>query len=134
MPTSTAVFRWPLSPSTDHRVALFLIIGSLATPLAGLRAGAIETWRQENAAAFGRGRLDRVVVSDSGTIRLARNVRPLGKFQAAQVWDLARGADGTIYAATSTPGRVLRLDAGTESWSDRARIARFTGSFSGDAT
>ncbi len=69
----------------------------------------VETWRQEGASAFGKGREDRVVISDSGRVRLAARVAPTAPLEAARVWDLAR-AGGSVFAATGDEGRIFRRD------------------------
>ena len=70
----------------------------------------LETWRQETASVFAKGRRDHVVVSDSGRIRLAQALSPLGTLDATRVWDLARTPGGEIYAATGDMGKVFRRD------------------------
>src|SRR5581483_4143665 len=76
-----------------------------------------DAWRHDTAAAFAKARKDGVVVSDSGTVRLARPVHSLGKLDAERVWALARGKNGAIFAATGDEGRVFRREAGGE-WAD----------------
>ncbi|MDG3003020.1 hypothetical protein [Paludisphaera mucosa] len=89
------------------------MIASIATTL--VAAGAIrlyaklETWRQESASAFARHHREGVVVSDQGRVRLGRALVPTAPLAADRVWDLARAADGAVYAATGDSGRVFRL-------------------------
>jgi hypothetical protein len=71
----------------------------------------LETWREESAAAFARGHREQVVISDSGRIRLGQVLGPLGTLDAARVWDLARTADGALYAATGDAGKVFRRES-----------------------
>ena len=72
--------------------------------------GRLETWREESASAFGKGRRERVVVSDSGRVRLGHALKPLGSLDAPRVWDLARGPRGEVFAATGDEGKVFRRD------------------------
>jgi hypothetical protein len=90
--------------------ALVLGMAVSATVLAGwLPALArLETWREESASAFGKGRRDRVVIADNGRVRLGQTLKPLGSLDAARVWDLARGANDTLFAATGDDGKVFR--------------------------
>lgn len=102
--------------SSDRRVvglATLALLGLLAPPL---RAGKVETWRQDTAAAFGRAKKERVVVADSGRVRLGHALRPAGSLEATRVWDLARAADGSIYAATGDAGKVFRRPAEGGDW------------------
>src|SRR4051812_43961422 len=71
----------------------------------------LETWRQESASAFNKGRRDRVVVSDNSRVRLGHALKPLGSLDAVRVWDLARGPRGEVYAATGDEGKVFRRDS-----------------------
>src|SRR5690242_6190431 len=68
----------------------------------------LETWREESASAFGKGRREGVVVSDNGLVRLGRALKPLGSLDAVRVWDLARGPHNELYAATGDVGKVFR--------------------------
>ncbi|WP_165219284.1 hypothetical protein [Aquisphaera insulae] len=71
----------------------------------------LETWRQEGPAGFARNRRERIVLSDQGRARLGRELEPTGSLPAERVWDLARGKDGAVYAATGDGGKVFRRDA-----------------------
>ena len=70
----------------------------------------LETWREENALAFGKGHRDRVVISDSGRVRLGHALKPLGSLDAAHVWDLAFGPKGDLFAATGDEGKVFHRE------------------------
>lgn len=88
------------------------LVSAAVVIVGGLEAlGKLETWREDSAAAFGKGKRERVVVSDNGRVRLGHALRPLGSIDAARVWDLARGPQGEIYAATGDEGKVYRHDA-----------------------
>ncbi len=83
--------------------------GSLLLVLTTAALGAkVETWRQEGATAFAKGHREDVVISDSGRVRLAQAIRPTARVDAVRVWDLARSADGSIFAATGNEGKVFR--------------------------
>ncbi|HEU5117390.1 MAG TPA: WD40 repeat domain-containing protein, partial [Isosphaeraceae bacterium] len=69
-----------------------------------------ELWRQDSSSAFAKGKTERVVVSDSGVIRLGRAVSRVGRLEESHVWDLARSAEGSLYAATGDHGKVYRLE------------------------
>lgn len=75
----------------------------------------LESWREENAATFNKARRERVVVSDSGKVRLGHALKPVGSLDAARVWDLALGKSGEVYAATGDGGKVFRRDDGADS-------------------
>ncbi len=85
-------------------VAGLLAVVSLAV------AGKVETWRNDTASAFGKGKKERVVVSDTGRVRLGHSLGPVGSMTASRVWDLAVTPKGVAYAATGDEGKVFRLD------------------------
>lgn len=89
--------------------ALLLLVAALGGPQSVL--GKLETWRQETSSAFTKGHRERVVISESGRVRLGQSLTPAGKLDAARVWDLARKADGTLFAATGDAGKVFRREA-----------------------
>ncbi len=66
-----------------------------------------EAWRHDNASDFKKAEKDRLIVSDSGTVRLAHAIGKVGEIEADRVWALARSKDGTLYAATGDEGRVF---------------------------
>jgi hypothetical protein len=82
-------------------------VGTIAAPWFPALAK-LETWREESASAFGKGKRERIVVADSGKVRLGHALKPLGTLEASRVWDLARGPDGELYAATGDEGKVFR--------------------------
>lgn len=85
------------------------LFGVLAA--ASLAIGAkVETWRHDSASAFGKGKKERVVVSDAGRVRLGHSLGPVDSMTAARVWDLAVDARGRVFAATGDEGKVFRLD------------------------
>src|SRR5208337_1790466 len=82
-----------------------------------LTAGAeakLQTWRQEGAAAFPKHHREHLVISDQGHVRLGRSLQPTGPLAAERVWDLARGRDGAIFAATGDSGKVFRQESQKE--------------------
>ena len=88
---------------------LIAVIGVFG--VASLAIGAkVETWRHDSASAFGKGKKERVVVSDTGRVRLGQSLGPVGSMTAARVWDIARDAEGGVYAATGDEGKVYKLD------------------------
>ncbi len=95
-----------------------LVLGTVTLLMALSALGAkVETWRQDASATFSKGKKERVVVSDSGRVRLGRKVEAVGSLEAVHVWDLARAADGSLYAATGSSGKVFRKEKGKADWS-----------------
>jgi hypothetical protein len=100
----------PASTATSTSALLVLLIAA-ACAIPPRAFGKLETWKQETASAFTKGHRERVVVSENGRVRLGQVLGPVGTIDATRVWDLARTADGTVYAATGDAGKVFRRDA-----------------------
>src|SRR3954454_9788980 len=90
-----------------------LLLGLMLAPALGIAGAALaklETWREETSSAFAKGRRERVVISDSGRVRLGQALNPQGTLDATHVWDLARTTGGDLYAATGDEGKVFRRE------------------------
>ena len=82
----------------------------LATRAMAPAEAKVETWRQEGPTAFAKCHRDGIVITDNGKVRLGHALSPLGSRVAERVWDLARGHDGVLYAATGDAGKVFRRE------------------------
>ena len=90
-----------------YLLSCLILLGS-ALGVGHLVLAKLETWREETASAFMKGRRERVVVSESGRVRLGQDLRAVGKLDATHVWDLVRTPQGVVYAATGDAGKVFR--------------------------
>jgi hypothetical protein len=73
------------------------------------RAAKVKVWHQHAPADYARARLRQAVVSNEGTLRLSRQLRPLADLDATHVWDLAEDGDGNLFAATGDEGKVFKV-------------------------
>jgi hypothetical protein len=94
---------------------LAVVIG-LAAVCAGpalpeCQAGKVKVWHQHTPAHYDRAQWKDAVLSSEGTLRLARQLRPLAALDADHVWDIAEDADGNLYAATGGDGKVWKIGA-----------------------
>jgi len=69
-------------------------------------------WTIATSTDLLKGTSDGVYVSLSGTLTAGPALTNRLTSTPAQVWSLAQGADGTLWAGTGGDGRVLRLRAG----------------------
>ena len=69
-------------------------------------------WRIEGARDFLDGETEGVSVDSEGHVRLAPASRLLHDPEAPNVWALAVGPKGVLYAGTGNEGKVLRIEAG----------------------
>lgn len=75
-------------------------------------------WDASTAAEFARGELEGTEIDEHGAVVLASARETLWGPEQGIVWDVAVAPDGSIFAALSSPGRVLRVrpDGEVESW------------------
>src|SRR6266700_3958065 len=75
-------------------------------------AAKVKVWHQYRPAHFDTARLRRAVVSNEGTLRLSKQLRPFAGLEATHVWDLVEDKQGNLYAATGDGGKVYKVTAG----------------------
>jgi len=90
-------------------LALALALGSAAF------ASGTATWEMNSYADFIRGRFSGISLGRDGRVSLAPKVDPLFASGQPAIWSVARGPDGTLYAATGNQGRVYKIDAAGQS-------------------
>jgi hypothetical protein len=73
------------------------------------RAAKVKVWHQHAPADYAKARLRQAVVSNEGTLRLSRQLRPLADLDATHVWDLAEDGGGNLFAATGDEGKVFKV-------------------------
>lgn len=103
-------------PARGPLPIIVLLASATALVVVGTALAKLETWREETSAAFAKGRRERVVISDGGRVRLGQTIGPMGTLDATRVWDLARTAEGDLYAATGDAGKVFRRQAKDDAW------------------
>ena len=90
-----------------------LTVIALATfLLADVSASGPSFWTIATAADFLKGRSEGVYVSLEGVVTAGPALNNRLTSAPGQVWSLAQGTDGTLWAGTGGDGRVLRLRAG----------------------
>ena len=94
------------------------VLAVLAGLTATARGSKVETWKVDNQASFFKGKRERVIVSDTGRVRLSLGLAGdhAKGLSARRVWKLARTDDGSIYAATGDEGKVFKLVPKTDAW------------------
>jgi hypothetical protein len=86
-----------------------------ALPLAGVAAPtatAPAIWVQSGYEDFRAGEVASVSLDRDGDIRLAPALELVGDTREAFVWAVEQAADGSVYAAAGTEGRIYRLPPG----------------------
>lgn len=89
---------------------------ALATAAAGavLASSGPSFWTIATSAEFLRGTSDGVFVSAEGVLRPGPPLANRLTSTPAQVWSIAEGADGTLWAGTGGDGKLLRMRAGQQ--------------------
>ena len=73
-------------------------------------ASSTATWEMNAYADFIRGRFSGVSLGRDGRVSLAPAVDAVFASDQPAIWSIARGPDGSIYAATGNRGRVYKTD------------------------
>ena len=76
--------------------ALALLALGPAFPAPPCRAAKVKVWHHHAPAHYERAQWGGVALSSEGTLRLARQLRPLAALDATHVWDLAEDRDGPV--------------------------------------
>lgn len=88
-------------------------LAKLGLALAGAlsaQAASTTTWEINGYQDFLRGRLTGVSLTRDGRLLLAPKMDMLFSSDQAEIWSVARAADGTLYLGTGHRGRVYRVD------------------------
>ena len=78
-------------------------------------ASGTATWEMNSYGDFIKGRFSGVSLGRDGHVSLAPKVDPVFASDQPAIWSIARGPDGTVYAATGNRGRVYKIDAAGKS-------------------
>src|SRR5437763_1368246 len=82
----------------------------LVTFAASGEAAKVKVWQQNTPAHYEKAQLKSAVVSSEGTLRLARQLKPLTGLDSTHVWDVLEDRDGSLLAATGgEEGKVYRV-------------------------
>jgi hypothetical protein len=76
-----------------------------------LLAAKVKVWHQHTPAQYEKAQFKQAVVSSEGTLRLARQLRPLAGLDASHVWDMVEDRGGNLYVATGNEGKIYKLTA-----------------------
>ncbi len=92
---------------------LLLSLGLVSGLSTGALAVSARSWTVSSAEQFGQGTLEGTALDGEGRVRLAPTLDRLWGPGEGIVWDVEPAADTDgVFAALSTPTRVLRLAAG----------------------
>jgi hypothetical protein len=94
------------------RVRSLLSVLVLAAICAPMSASGPVFWTVATAADFLRGTSDGVFVSAAGVVTPGPQMTSRLTSAPAQIWSLAEGADGTLWAGTGGDGRLIRIRPG----------------------
>ena len=72
-------------------------------------AAKVKVWQHAGPKDFDKAQFKQAVVTSEGTLRLARQLRPLVKLEAAHVWDVAEDKAGNLWVATGDDGKIYKV-------------------------
>jgi hypothetical protein len=76
---------------------------------ASAQAAKVKVFHHHAASHYDKARLKDVVVSSEGTLRLARQLRPLADLDATHVWDVIEDGVGHLFVATGDEAKVFKV-------------------------
>jgi hypothetical protein len=85
--------------------ALVLVLGLTCSA----DAAKVKVWHQHRAGDFDKARLKQAVVSNEGTLRLSKRLRPLSGIEATHVWDVLEDKKGNLWVATGSEGKIYKV-------------------------
>jgi hypothetical protein len=90
---------------------LLLPVAAVLFAAAPSFAGKLKTWHTGAQAAYADARFENAVVSNQGSVRLARQLKPLAasRIDASHVWDTVEDKDGNLILATGGEGKLLKV-------------------------
>src|SRR5262245_28261329 len=98
-----------MSRPTPRVAPALVAFAALAAPALAAKPRA---WTVSQPGHYEDARFKHATVSSTGTLRLARQLRPLlapEAVGAAHVWDLAEDHAGNLFVATGDEGKLLRV-------------------------
>ena len=81
----------------------------LCGPTACVWAAKIKVWNHHAPSHYDKAQLKQSVVSNEGTLRLARQLKPLTGLDATHVWSIVEDKDGNLCVATGEDGKIYRV-------------------------
>jgi sugar lactone lactonase YvrE len=86
----------------------FFISVALIACFSAVSAVVPAIWEVHSSEDINKGDVENLSVGEDGVLSLAPEVEDLGETGERLIWDLAEDANGTIYVATGTNGRLYR--------------------------
>jgi hypothetical protein len=93
----------------SHLIRCLFALLAVSVLATSARAGKVKLWHHHTPSHFEKARRQQVVVTNEGTLRLARQLRPLARLEAAHVWAVLEDADGHLVVATGDEGKIFRV-------------------------
>src|SRR5436190_2177984 len=72
-------------------------------------AAKMKVWQHTGPKDFDKAQFKQVVVTSEGTLRLARQLRPLANLDVAHAWDIVEDKAGNLWVATGDDGKIFKV-------------------------
>ena len=90
-----------------RRTAAFAVL--LLAPAIAF-AGKVKTYTASSPAQFDKAQFQHAVISNEGTVRLSRVLKPLpAAIDATRIWDMAEDKAGNLFVATGDEGKIFKI-------------------------
>jgi sugar lactone lactonase YvrE len=72
-------------------------------------AAKVKVWQHTGPKDFDKAQFKQAVVTSEGTLRLARQLRPLANLEVAHAWDIVEDRAGNLWVATGDDGKIFKV-------------------------
>src|SRR5690348_124448 len=91
-------------------LAAAFVVGTLLLTLnPAVQASKVKVWHHYNQGHHDKAQFKGAVVSSEGTLRLARQVKPLANLDATHVWAVVEDKQSNLFAATGDDGKLFKI-------------------------
>ncbi|HYT92212.1 MAG TPA: hypothetical protein VEL76_26085, partial [Gemmataceae bacterium] len=73
------------------------------------QAAKVKVWHHHSPAHHDKAHFKNAVISNEGTLRLARQLKPFANLDATHVWDVVEDKHGNLFVATGDEGKLYKV-------------------------
>jgi hypothetical protein len=96
-------------PSFRSSLCITLCLCVSVVCLSSAQAGKVKVWYHQQPTHYDKAQLKQAVVSSEGTLRLARQLKPLADLEASHIWSVAEDLAGNLFVGTGDEGKLYKV-------------------------
>jgi hypothetical protein len=73
------------------------------------QAAKVKVWHHHTPGDYEKAHLKQTVISNEGSLRLSRQLKPLAALDATHVWDVIEDKAGNLFVATGDEGKIYKV-------------------------